>query len=211
MRCLFRPLPAALAPLLQGQLDLVLENLCTAFPPARACLEAAADGSGSVQLQKMAAFRGRVEGLAAIRDEHDGDVSAELAEGKVFWPFTFISTALGACMPASNWTVLAHWTLEVTKQKCKGARLSKWPQINHRPGIRDARSEPLCADGGVARPRVLVSGSEGFGQDHLAPALLHALEGLPVHSIGLPALLSDASARCYHAMPFVTCNIPEMG
>ena len=52
------------------------------------------------------------------------------------------------------------------------------------------------ADGGVARPRVLVSGSKGFGQDHLAPALLHALEGLPVHSIGLPALLSDASARC---------------
>ncbi|CAL5230062.1 g13513 [Coccomyxa viridis] len=125
-----RPLPGALAPLLQTQLDLVLEKLCTAFPPARACLEAAADGSGSVQLQKMAAFRGRIEGLAAIRDEHDADLTAELAE-----------------------------------------------------------------DGGVARPRVLVSGSEGFGQDHLAPALLHALEGLPVHSIGLPALLSDASAR----------------
>ena len=40
------------------------------------------------------------------------------------------------------------------------------------------------------QPRVLVAGSAGCGQDHLAPALLHALEGLPVHSIGLPALLS---------------------
>ncbi len=79
----FRPLPGALAPLLQTQLDLVLEKLCTAFPPARACLEAAADGSGSVQLQKMAAFRGRIEGLAAIRDEHDADLTAELAEGMV--------------------------------------------------------------------------------------------------------------------------------
>ncbi len=51
------------------------------------------------------------------------------------------------------------------------------------------------ADAGVFQPRVLISGSEDCGQDHLAPALLHALEGLPVHSIGLPALLSDASAR----------------
>ena len=70
-----------MAPLLKQQLDTVLEELCEAFPPARACLEAAADGSGSVQLQKMAAFRGRMEGLAAITDEHDGDISAELAAG----------------------------------------------------------------------------------------------------------------------------------
>ena len=79
--CLFRPLPAALAPLLKAQLDLVLEKLCAAFPPARACLEAAADGSGSVHLQKMASFRCRLEGLAAVRDEHDGNISAELIEG----------------------------------------------------------------------------------------------------------------------------------
>ena len=81
-----RPLPAALAPLLKGQLERLLEALCMAFPPARACLEAAADGSGSVQLQKMAAFRGRPAGLAAIRDEHDADVIAELSEGKHMCP-----------------------------------------------------------------------------------------------------------------------------
>ena len=75
-----------MAPLLHVQLDAVLEKLCEAFPPARACLKAAADGSGSVQLQKMAAFRGRIQGLAAIRDEHDGNVSAELAEGEAVWP-----------------------------------------------------------------------------------------------------------------------------
>jgi len=47
----------------------------------------------------------------------------------------------------------------------------------------------------VTRPRLLLCGAEGGGQAHLAPALLYALEGLPVHPIGLPSLLSDASAR----------------
>ena len=84
--CLSRPLPAALAPLLKAQLNAVLEKLCAVFPPARACLEAAADGSGSVQLQKLASFRCRLEGLAAVRDEHDGDISAELAEGDTSRP-----------------------------------------------------------------------------------------------------------------------------
>lgn len=48
---------------------------------------------------------------------------------------------------------------------------------------------------GVQRPRLLVCGPEGTGQAHLGPALLYALEGLPVHAIGLPSLLSDAGAR----------------
>ena len=47
----------------------------------------------------------------------------------------------------------------------------------------------------VQRPRLLVCGQEGAGQSHLGPALLYALEGLPVHALGLPSLLSDASAR----------------
>ena len=46
------------------------------------------------------------------------------------------------------------------------------------------------------QPRLLLCGPEGAGQRHLAPAVLYALEGLPVHALGLPALLSDASARC---------------
>jgi hypothetical protein len=51
---------------------------------------------------------------------------------------------------------------------------------------------PLCL---VQRPRMLICGAEGAGQSHLAPALLHTLEGLPIHAIGLPSLLSDAGAR----------------
>ena len=32
-------------------------------------------------------------------------------------------------------------------------------------------------------------------QDHLGPAILHELEKFPVHSLGLPSLLSDPSAK----------------
>ena len=49
--------------------------------------------------------------------------------------------------------------------------------------------------GGAQQARVLLCGRAGAGQDHLGPALLAALEALPVHAIGLPSLLSDANSR----------------
>ena len=58
--------------------------------------------------------------------------------------------------------------------------------------------------------RALVCGPEGAGQGHLAPALLAALEALPVHAIGLPNLLSDANSRC--ALPRANhplCDAPR--
>ncbi|CAI0541139.1 unnamed protein product [Linum tenue] len=47
----------------------------------------------------------------------------------------------------------------------------------------------------VYRPRILLCGSEASGLDHLGPAILHDLEKFPVHSLGLPSLLSDPSAK----------------
>ncbi|KAL6970767.1 hypothetical protein U1Q18_030455 [Sarracenia purpurea var. burkii] len=47
----------------------------------------------------------------------------------------------------------------------------------------------------VYRPRLLLCGDEGAGLDHLGPAILHELEKFPVHSLGLPSLLSDPSAK----------------
>jgi hypothetical protein len=47
----------------------------------------------------------------------------------------------------------------------------------------------------VSRPRLLLCGPPGCGQAQLAAALLYALEGLPAHAIGLPALLSNPGAR----------------
>ncbi len=48
---------------------------------------------------------------------------------------------------------------------------------------------------GAQQARVLLCGREGAGQGHLGPALLAALEALPVHAVGLPSLLSDANSR----------------
>jgi hypothetical protein len=59
--------------------------------------------------------------------------------------------------------------------------------------------------GHSVQARALVCGPEGAGQAHLAPALLAALEALPVHAIGLPNLLSDANSRC------VLVNVDEAG
>lgn len=47
----------------------------------------------------------------------------------------------------------------------------------------------------VYRPRLLLRGHEGVGMDHLGPAVLHELEKFPVHSLGLPSLLSDPGAK----------------
>lgn len=47
----------------------------------------------------------------------------------------------------------------------------------------------------LRRPRMLLCGPAGAGQVHVGPALLHSLEMFAVHSIGLPALLSDPGAR----------------
>ncbi|KAJ0250818.1 ATPase family AAA domain-containing protein [Hirschfeldia incana] len=47
----------------------------------------------------------------------------------------------------------------------------------------------------VYRPRLLLLGGEGVGLDHLGPAVLHELEKFPIHSLGLPSLLSDPGAK----------------
>eukprot|EP00850_Spirogloea_muscicola_P006421 SM000030S11430 [mRNA] locus=s30:604860:611122:+ [translate_table: standard] len=45
------------------------------------------------------------------------------------------------------------------------------------------------------RPRLLLCGERGAGQEHLGPALLHELERYPVYSLGLPSLLADPGAK----------------
>ena len=45
------------------------------------------------------------------------------------------------------------------------------------------------------RPSILVCGKPGLGQAQIAPALLHFLEGCPVHAIDFPSLHMNNSAR----------------
>jgi hypothetical protein len=47
----------------------------------------------------------------------------------------------------------------------------------------------------MARPRLLLVGEPGAGQQQLGAAVLAALEGLPVHCIGLTSLLANVAAR----------------
>lgn len=47
----------------------------------------------------------------------------------------------------------------------------------------------------VYRPRLLMCGGVSVGLDHVGPAVLHELEKFSVHSLGLPSLLSDPSAK----------------
>lgn len=55
------------------------------------------------------------------------------------------------------------------------------------------------------RPRLLLSGQEGGGQtSHLAPALLHSMEHLSVHSLDLPALFGVAARTPEEACSQVT-------
>ena len=61
-----------MAPVLQGQLQEVLGRLCAAFPPARACLDAAAQGGGALP-GGVAASRPPPAAIALIRDNFDDD------------------------------------------------------------------------------------------------------------------------------------------
>lgn len=67
-----RPLPPLVAPVLQGQLQEVLARLCAAFPPAKACLEAASEGGGALP-GGISASRPRPAALALVRDEFDDE------------------------------------------------------------------------------------------------------------------------------------------
>ncbi|GAA96394.1 hypothetical protein E5Q_03061 [Mixia osmundae IAM 14324] len=46
----------------------------------------------------------------------------------------------------------------------------------------------------VHRPRLLISGEEGLGQEHIGAALMQYLEGYHVQSLGLDTLLGDSSS-----------------
>ncbi len=76
-----------------------------------------------------------------------------------------------------------------------GAELGGGADLGGASSLGGVFSWATGASLGVQRPRLLVCGPEGTGQAHLGPAVLYALEGLPVHAIGLPSLLSDAGAR----------------
>ena len=62
-------------------------------------------------------------------------------------------------------------------------------------GTQSLNSKALSVLGNfMPQGRMLICGAPGMGQGYVAAALLHALEELPCHAIGLPELLADPSA-----------------
>ena len=64
--------------------------------------------------------------------------------------------------------------------------LSHWPNLSTEPLLEFERSR-------VFRPRLLIKGAPGMGQQYLAGALLNHFEGLHLQSFDLPTLLSDST------------------
>ena len=70
--------------------------------------------------------------------------------------------------------------IEVSKQKNKLKFIDFAQQASRKPT--------------TLRPRILLAGEKGQGQStHLAPALLHQLERLPVHTLDLPVLHGNSA------------------
>ncbi|KAL9112001.1 MAG: hypothetical protein Q9227_003621 [Pyrenula ochraceoflavens] len=70
---------------------------------------------------------------------------------------------------------------------------AKFEQPSDAIGFRREKMQQNFELSRVFRPRLLVRGPEGFGQQYLAAALLHHFEGLHVQSFDLPTLLSDST------------------
>ena len=51
----------------------------------------------------------------------------------------------------------------------------------------------------IFRPRLLIRGLPGMGQQYLAKALLNHAEGVHVQSLDLPTLLGDSTRVCLPA------------
>ncbi|KAH9287473.1 hypothetical protein KI387_031590, partial [Taxus chinensis] len=78
----------------------------------------------------------------------------------------------------------------VAKKDVKDSLDCRFHNLSKSLGVSYGSSNPL-----VYRPKLLICGEEGTGLDYIGPAILHELERFPVHSIGLPFLLSDPSAK----------------
>ncbi|XP_068647706.1 ATPase family AAA domain-containing protein At1g05910-like [Aristolochia californica] len=112
--------------------------------------------------------------------------------------------AMSTITPAAHRGSLVHSRpLSSVVAPCLGAHLKKImdhiSEIFTSLAASDYAKLQMFSYGTVAplvyRPQLLICGAEGTGLDHLGPAVLHELEKFPVHSLGLPSLLSDPSAK----------------
>eukprot|EP00798_Chlamydomonas_sp_ICE-L_P030291 gene30291-35279_t len=181
-----RPLPASVAPCLVHYLGKAIAHLATTFPPAQQCLQALEEregegGSGGGGTGEGGFGSTGLSGASqqtsffSIGDDDDDDDEEEDLFGCDAGPGPGSASANGGALDAGTHGPGGGRSCSTVAKP--PARLFSSPSD------------------WVLRPRLLICGAEGSGQHHLAPALLYALEGLPVHAVGLPSLLSDPGSR----------------
>jgi hypothetical protein len=181
-----RPLAAAHVAALGPKLRCLLRGVKAAFGPASAVMAATA----------KAACVGRDEGTAAagpgdksdddddeFLDDDDGDDSddGEMALGA---PSSAAKAAAARAPGAAN---TANADPENIAAASPSARLLTGASSERRGGAPPPPPPPPPP----RAARAVVCGPAGCGASDVAAALLAALEGLPLHSLGLPCLLSD--------------------
>ena len=156
-----RPLQPSVAPAMAPVLAQAIARLIETFPPVDACLAAAEANSRGTEAKKVASAAPSSMGA------YGSAASASLIYDSQEEEDDDDEGPKGQQGNAEG------------ADECKRRRSSA------------ASAAMLGPSSWVQRPRLLLCGPEGAGQQHLGPALLYALEGLPVHAIGLPSLLSD--------------------
>src|SRR5271156_968218 len=84
---------------------------------------------------------------------------------------------------------------EILPQKKKTTALeeAQYEDVADGNGFRREKLQQAFETSRIFRPRLLIRGAPGMGQQYLAAALLNHFEGLHVQSFDLPTLLSDSS------------------
>ncbi|KAK2749789.1 hypothetical protein FQN55_003025 [Onygenales sp. PD_40] len=79
------------------------------------------------------------------------------------------------------------------KKRLTALEEAQFEEPNDQVGFRRERMQQEFETSRVFRPRLLIRGNPGMGQQYLAAALLNHFEGLHVQSFDLPTLLSDST------------------
>ena len=79
------------------------------------------------------------------------------------------------------------------KRKLSALEEAQFEEPNDQVGFRRERMQHAFETSRVFRPRLLIRGPPGMGQQYVAAALLNHFEGLHVQSFDLPTLLSDST------------------
>jgi len=171
-----RPLGPLRSPLMGPSLEVAVEAVRLAFPPAAMAANASGD-SGASGTGQAGALAGVPPGLTFELDdlEEDGtedeDASLELLEeldgGNKEGRGTLSSSTSSSAAAAA-------------------AAVAALEFINY----------PMAR-----QPRLLLAGPPGSGQAPLGAALLHELESFPVHAVGLPSLLADGGGSGSRVRP----------